>query len=159
MSEQEPTRIPPFLNKLMSVVLRSPLHRIASRSVMLITFKGRKSGRHYTTPISYARDGDTVLAFTSAKWLRNLAGGAPVTLNIKNKEYRGFAEVVSEDKEAVAEGLRYFLNFARFDARIYKVKFDQDGQPNREDCRKAAQGTNMIQIRISRFPTIMRTDT
>ena len=68
MSRQESTTIPPLLNRIMSALLRSPLHVVASRSVMLITFVGRKSGRSYTIPISYAREGDLVTAFTGARW-------------------------------------------------------------------------------------------
>jgi hypothetical protein len=49
---------------------------MASRSVMLITFTGKKSGKAYLTPINYARKGDQVTAFTGAKWWRNSEGGA-----------------------------------------------------------------------------------
>jgi deazaflavin-dependent oxidoreductase (nitroreductase family) len=130
-------------------MLRSPLHRVASRSVMLITFSGRKSGKIYTTPISYAREGDVVTAFTGAKWSRNLVGGAPVTLNIKNKDYQGAADVV-DDKEAVAKALRTFLNQVRSDARFYQVKFDDDGQPNWEDVQRAAQRCVMLRVQLNR---------
>jgi hypothetical protein len=149
MSEQESSTIPPVFNRLMSAMLRSPLHRVASRSVMLITFTGRKSGKIYTTPISYACEEDVVTAFTSAKWSRNLVGGAPVTLNIKNKDYQGTADVV-DDKEAVAEALRTFLNQVRFDARFYQVKFDDDGQPNWEDVQRAAQRCVMLRVQLNR---------
>ena len=47
MSDQERSTVPPLLNHFMSAVLRSPLHPMASRSVMLITFTGRKSGKTY----------------------------------------------------------------------------------------------------------------
>ena len=148
MSEQESATIPPLFNRIMSAILRSPLHRIASRSVMLITFTGRKTGQRYTTPISYRREGNKVTAFTGAKWSRNLVGGAPVTLNIKNKDYQGTADVV-QDKEAVAAGLRSFLNQVRSDARFYQVKFDDDGQPNWQDVQQAAQRCVMLQVQLN----------
>ena len=132
----------------MSAMLRSPLHRIVSRSIMLITFTGRKSGKSYTTPISYLRDGDMVTAFTGANWSRNLIDGAPVTLNIKNKEYQGQADVVADDKRAVAESLQNFLRTVRSDARFYQVKFDDDGEPNWDDVQRAAQRCVMLQIKL-----------
>ena len=147
MSEQESPTIPPLLNKFMSLTLRSPLHGMVSKSIMLITFTGRKSGKIYTTPISYTRDGNLVTAFTGAKWSRNLIGGAPVTLNIKNKEYQGQAQLI-QDKEDVAKNLRTFLNKVRSDARFYKVRFDEDGRPNWEDVQKAAQRSDMLQIQL-----------
>ena len=148
MSEQESSTIPPFINRLMSGVLRSPLHGIASRSVMLITFSGRKSGKIYTTPISYLREGDMVTAFSHARWTKNLAGGAPVTLNIKNKEYHGQGDIVADDKEAVARELQRFLKVVRSDARFYQVNFDEDGTPNWEDVQRAAQNSTMLKIQI-----------
>jgi deazaflavin-dependent oxidoreductase (nitroreductase family) len=148
MSETESSTIPPLFNRLMSAMLRSPLHRLASRSVMLITFTGRKTGKRYSTPVSYLRQGNKITAFTGAKWSRNLVGGAPVTLNIKNKNYQGTAEVV-EEKEAVAEGLRSFLNQVRIDARFYQVKFDDDGRPNWQDVQRAAQRCDMLQVQLN----------
>jgi hypothetical protein len=131
----------------MSALLRSPFHGIVSRSVMLLTFTGRKSGKIYTIPISYAREGDLVTSFTSAKWSRNLTGRAPVAVRIKNKEYKGQADIV-DDKKAVAEGLQVFLSKVRFDARYYQVKFDDDGQPNSEDVLRAAQRCLMVSVQL-----------
>lgn len=148
MTQQESNTIPPFFNRAMTGLLRSPFHRIASRSVMIITLTGRKSGKIYTTPISYIRDDNLVTGFTGAKWSRNLAGGVPVTLHIKNKAYQGVADVVADDKEAVAAGLQTFLSRVRSDARFYQVKFDADRTPNREDVRRAAQRVVMLQVRL-----------
>ena len=135
MSDQERSTVPPLLNHFMSAVLRSPLHPMASRSVMLITFTGRKSGKTYTTPISYARDGDLVTAFTGARWWRNLEGGAPVTLFIKRQELQGWALPVAEDKQAVADGLQAFLRQVRTDARFYGVTHvPPAAPPGRRTC-------------------------
>jgi hypothetical protein len=116
---------------------------------MLITFTGRKSGQTYTTPISYAREGSVVTAFTGAKWSRNLAGGAPVTLRIKNKDYAGRGDAIADDKVAVAEGLRDFLRVVRFDARFYGVNFDDDGEPNWDEVQRAAQRATMIRVQLN----------
>ena len=148
MSDQERSTVPPLLNHFMSAVLRSPLHPMASRSVMLITFTGRKSGKTYTTPISYARDGDLVTAFTGARWWRNLEGGAPVTLYIKRQELLGWALPVAEDKQAVADGLQAFLRRVRTDARFYGVKYDADGEPNRDDVQRAAKRVVMVCVQL-----------
>ena len=41
---QTPT-VPPFVNRAMKFVLRSPVHGMVSKTVLLITFTGRKSGK------------------------------------------------------------------------------------------------------------------
>ena len=40
----------------MKFILRSPLHGMVSKYLTLITFTGRKSGKNYTTPVSYSQD-------------------------------------------------------------------------------------------------------
>ena len=148
MSQQESASIPSWLNRVMSGLLRSPLHGLVSKTIMLISFTGRKSGKIYTTPISYYRKGDLVTAFTRARWSKNLTGGAPVTLRIKNVDYQGQANIVSEDKAAVAEGLRDFLRAVRFDARFYQVTFDDDGEPNWEEVQRGAEQVTMIRVQL-----------
>jgi hypothetical protein len=40
-----------FVNKSMKIILCSPLHRVLSQTLLLITFTGRKSGKTYATPL------------------------------------------------------------------------------------------------------------
>jgi deazaflavin-dependent oxidoreductase (nitroreductase family) len=94
-------------NAIMSFLLRSPLHGLVSKHAMLITVSGRKSGRLYTTPVNYVRDGDTitVLSRRNRTWWRNLRGGAPVAVRVSGKDLKGVAEVAVDDKEAIAGAL------------------------------------------------------
>jgi len=43
-----------FGNLFVIGLLRSPLHRLASGSLLLITYRGRRSGRRFTIPVIYA---------------------------------------------------------------------------------------------------------
>ncbi len=99
------TTVPPFVNHAMKFVLRSPVHGMVSKTVLLITFTGRKSGKTYTTPVSYSQHDDQVYIFTHAAWWKNLRSGTPVTLRIQGREFQGLAEPVAEDKQAIAAGL------------------------------------------------------
>jgi deazaflavin-dependent oxidoreductase (nitroreductase family) len=94
-------------NGAMMVLLRSPLHGLVSKHAMLITVSGRKSGRLYTTPVNYVRDGDTITVVSrpNRTWWRNLRGGAPVAVRVSGKDLKGVAELVVDDKEAVAGAL------------------------------------------------------
>jgi hypothetical protein len=57
--------------------------------------------------VNYVRDGDiiTVISRRNRTWWRNLRGGAQVTVRVRGKDLKGVAEVVVEDKEAVAKAL------------------------------------------------------
>jgi deazaflavin-dependent oxidoreductase (nitroreductase family) len=132
----------------MKFVLRSPVHGMVSKTVLLITFTGRKSGKTYTTPVDYSQDGDQVLIFTHANWWKNLRGGASVTLRIRGREIQGVAEPVAEDKQAVADGLAAHLRKVPSDANFYGVTFDGHKNPRAEEVEKAAQSVVMICVRL-----------
>ena len=144
---QTPT-VPPVVSKFMKFVLRSPLHGMVSKTVLLITFTGRKSGKPYTTPVDYSQEGDQVTIFTHADWWKNLRDGAPVRVRIRGRELEGIAEPVAEDKGAVAAGLAAHLRKVPSDARYYGVTFDDQGNPRAEEVEKAAQTAVMIRIRL-----------
>lgn len=137
-----------LLNGFMRVVLPSPLHPIASRSVMILYFTGRKSGRALNTPISYFREGSRVICFTAAPWWRNLAGGAPARVLIQRRLYEGWAVPCPADRAAVADGLARFLIHVPSDARFYGVTLDSRGIPDPAQVAAAAQRVVMIQIQL-----------
>lgn len=140
--------IPPFLNTTMKFILRSPFHSLVSKTILLITFSGRKSGKDYTTPVSYSQSGEQVSIFTHAGWWKNLRGGAPVKLRLQGRELEGLAEPVAEDKQAVAAGLADHLRKVPFDARYYGVTLDDQGNPNEAEVVKAAETVAMIRVRL-----------
>lgn len=53
-----------------------------TRNLLLLRYKGRKSGRMYTTPVGYVREGDRLVVVTSPRysWWRNVVGGAEVSV-------------------------------------------------------------------------------
>jgi hypothetical protein len=46
-----------LVNPVVLVLLRSPLHPVLSRSLMILSYQGRKTGRWRSLPCMYARDG------------------------------------------------------------------------------------------------------
>src|SRR6185436_13917250 len=59
-------------NPVMRGILESPIHWPLSRWFAVLTWTGRKSGRRYSTPIAYVREGTTVWVTTGDRWWRNL---------------------------------------------------------------------------------------
>jgi hypothetical protein len=92
-------------NLLVRLLLRSPLHRIASWRLALITVTGRRSGRRFTFPVGYRRAGDQVTIGVqwpeNKVWWRNLRGGAPVTLRWGSEQRTGRAEVRGDERTGV----------------------------------------------------------
>jgi deazaflavin-dependent oxidoreductase (nitroreductase family) len=140
--------VPPIVNRTMKFVLRSPMHGIVDKKILLITFTGRKSGKTYTTPVSYSQSDGQVVVFTHADWWKNLRVDVPVMLHIRGRELQGLAEPIVEDKQAVAAGLAEHLRKVRSDAKYYSVTFDDQGNPRSEEVEKAAQTVVMISIQL-----------
>ena len=147
---QENAGIPGWLNAVMTFILRTPLlNRLVSGKIMLITFTGRKSGKTYTTPVSYLKETDTVTLFTHSPWWKNLAEGAPVVVRIKGKNLTGTATAVPDDKEATAAVLDRHLRNNRMDAKYYSVTYDESGNPNPDQVRAAAENAVMVRVKLN----------
>lgn len=89
-------------NPVIKAVLRSPLHRLMSKSLMTLTFTGRKSGKRYSMPVGYLERGKKLFVFSHSAWSNNFRGGAPVAVRLRGKELRGTASVI-EDRQRIAE--------------------------------------------------------
>jgi deazaflavin-dependent oxidoreductase (nitroreductase family) len=139
--------VPPIVNRAMKLVLRSPLHGAVSKTILLLTFTGRKSGTTYTTPVSYSEQDGQISIFTHAAWWKNLSNGRPVTIHIRGQERQGLVELVVDDKHTISAGLMAHLRQVPFDARFYGVTLDGQRSPNAEEVEKAAQTVVMIRIR------------
>ena len=144
----ETSSVPPMLNKTMRFILRSPLHGIVSKYLTLITYTGRKSGKTYTTPVSYYQQNNQVTIFTHANWWKNLQSDASVSLRLRGRELQGLAKAIAEDKGAIAAKLTTHLKKSPFDARFYNVTMDEHGIPVPEDVEQAVKTVKMIQVQL-----------
>ena len=83
-------------NRLVALLLRSPLHVLFSRRLALITVTGRRSGREHTLPVAYRHEGEDVaipVMWPERKlWWRNLREEAPVRLLLRGRERAGRAQ-------------------------------------------------------------------
>jgi deazaflavin-dependent oxidoreductase (nitroreductase family) len=97
-------------NPIITAILKSPLHRIMSGNILLLTVTGRKTRKEYTFPISYQRDDedpDWLTLFTQRRriWWRNLIGGADVRVRVQGKPRSGYAEIVDADEATLRTAL------------------------------------------------------
>jgi hypothetical protein len=87
----------PLLNVPVAAIASSPrLGARMRRSITVITYTGRRSGRTFSIPVAYRRSGDEidiVPNLPDAKtWWRNFVGdGAPLTLTLDGAERAGHA--------------------------------------------------------------------
>jgi hypothetical protein len=98
-------RLQRFSNFFVIGLLRSPLHRLASGSLLLITYRARRSRRRFTIPVMYAKRDGSLTIFIGhperKRWWRNLRHGAEVEVRLRGRRLTGHAEVV-QDSAAVS---------------------------------------------------------
>ncbi len=87
------------VNRPMRRVLRLPFPTPPSRRLMVVTHVGRRTGRTYEQPVSYVRDGETLLAPGGGRWTRNLNDGQAVDLSIAGQRVIGRPERVRDPDE------------------------------------------------------------
>jgi F420H(2)-dependent quinone reductase len=90
-------RAAPLFNGPVEAMVNSRLlGRFVGRSIAVLTYTGRRSGREITIPVSYRRSGDDVriaVAMPDAKtWWRNFTGdGAPLSVRLDGVDRAGHA--------------------------------------------------------------------
>jgi hypothetical protein len=92
-------------NRLIAVLLRSPLHPLLSRGLVLISVTGRRTGAQHTFPVAYQETGDVLtipVMWPERKlWWRNLRDGAAVRLRLRGVERTGQATARVDDQGVV----------------------------------------------------------
>jgi len=142
--------VPQYVNELVKVMLRSPLHGLLSKHRMLLTFTGRKSGKRYTIPLSYVQEGETIFCITGhSSWWRNLRGGVQVSVMLKGQAHDGMAQAIVDDPAVIMQGLQKLLQAIPGDAKYHAVKLDLKGQPDTEDMAQAASSSILIRIQLT----------
>jgi deazaflavin-dependent oxidoreductase (nitroreductase family) len=132
-------------NPLMIWLLRSPLHKIASKNTLLITFIGRKSSKKYTTPVNYVID-INVIFITSLRgrtWWRNLRRDVKISVHLQGKDLETYGEVI-EDGENIEEQLMRYLQKLPQYTWYFKAGLDPEGHPDPDDVAQAAKERVMI---------------
>lgn len=138
------------LNPLVVAVLRSPFHWVMSAGLVLITVTGRRSGRRYTIPVGYQRDGDvlTVMVSEAARksWWRNYREPGPVELRLRGRDTRGRAELVRPDSEAFRSLSEKTLRRAPWLGRVFGIAYDRRAGLSEEQLEALGRSIAILRI-------------
>jgi len=130
-----------LINPLVVLILRSPLHFLASKNLIFITFKGRKSKKTYNIPVSYHREGNELIALTLKQnlWWKNLKMLSTTQITLLGKKEDVGLTIVDKDTHFIKEKMRELIIEKPIDAYFAKVKLDKNKLPIEEDLIKASQ--------------------
>jgi hypothetical protein len=119
-------------NRVLLLLIRTPLGASMRKSILVLRFSGRHSGRRYQVPVTPHRVDGEVIVLTSARWRLNFRGGQDVEYVLDGQTAAKRAVLV-EDAQTVAE--------------IYAKRIRELGW-------KAAQRQIGIKINVPREPTV-----
>lgn len=145
------------LNPMIRGLLRSRAHGLISRHVCLLSYRGRKSGREFHTPLSYYRDGNTVtlLSSTRTRWWHNFAtGDYPVELLLSGHTFAGRATLHTAASTELAALVESFLTANPRDAVVYHIGLE-GRRPKKSDIEARAGHVIAVKIELTpvRHPT------
>ena len=117
------------LNPLVAAILRSPLHRLASAGLVLLTVTGRRSGRRYSIPVGYQRFGDELVILVShadtKQWWRNYLEPGRVELVLRGREVAGEATVVEPGSPEFRKRVEASFRRMPWLGRQFGIRFDK----------------------------------
>ncbi len=87
------------VNVPMRLVLALPIATPLGKRLMLVYLTGRKTGRHYRQPVSYVRDGETLLTPGGGRWKLNLVEGEPTRVRLGGRDIELRPELVRQPAE------------------------------------------------------------
>jgi hypothetical protein len=87
------------VNVPMRLVLALPISTPLGKRLMLAYLTGRKTGRRYRQPISYVRDGETLLTPGGGRWKLNLVEGQPAHVKLRGHDVSLRPELVRDPAE------------------------------------------------------------
>jgi hypothetical protein len=86
-------------NVPMRALLGLPFSTPLGGRLMLISYRGRKTGKRYRQPVSYVRQSDTLLTPGGGNWKWNLQDGRPVPIRLRGHDVLARPELVSDPNE------------------------------------------------------------
>ena len=138
------------VNPLMRYLLRTPLAGGLRKQFMVLSFKGRKTGRDFVIPVSaHHIDGD-LYALIENTWKVNFRGGAAASVLLDGRETAMRGELV-EDRERTADlfhrcAVSYGVKRAQ---RMMGLQFRDNRIPSLEEFREAVDVHKLSAIRLT----------
>lgn len=138
------------LKPLVVAILRSPLHGLLSKDLLLLTYVGARSGRRLVLPLSYVEiDGRPYLCTRSSLWWRNLRVTPGVELMLRGRRVAAVADVLDATSREALAGLRAFLTRnPRTGEMLYEVRTGADRRPLEADLEREVARSIVVRLDV-----------
>jgi deazaflavin-dependent oxidoreductase (nitroreductase family) len=137
-------------NWLIRALLRSPLHGLLSRDLLVLEYTGAKTRQRRVLPLSYVEhDGRLYLCTRNSLWWRNLRTEPAVVVWLRGRRGSATAQVVEPTSAEARDALHAFLaRNPRTGEILYDVK-SAGGRPSEEDVAREAPRSVVVRLEIA----------
>jgi deazaflavin-dependent oxidoreductase (nitroreductase family) len=132
------------------VMLRSPLHRALSGSLLVLSYEGRRSGRRYELPLQYVRHDDGVAVWAgnaeAKTWWRNFTEPAAVEVVLEGRSRHGKAHLVADPADRTLLLTHYLERFPATTPDAKPKFFGARWKPGEEEIAAVAADAVFVAI-------------
>ena len=143
-----------WINPLILGASKTPFHWLFSHQVMVLQFKGRRSGKPYAIPVSYmpgdAAHGRQLLCMTDMNglWWKNLIDARCIQVTHRGRRKDACVRVITSDLSIKCEALAGFCRRSRVSAFFSGVGM-KAGEPIMEELVAAAEQHVLIELTLA----------
>ena len=148
---EPPEALARVVNPAIKVLLRSPLHRPFSRHLMLLAFRGRKTGKMYEVVVG-RHEVDGVLLVptgtTGRRWRLNFRGGTTAEVTLGGIRRRGWGELIEEPDEVARIHQLLLGRIGLKNARRLGSRVNVDREPTDDELKVPLAGRGVVRIEL-----------
>lgn len=136
-------------NPVMRWLLGSRFHTSVSRSLLLLHYRGRRTGRSYTVPVGYHWIDGQLSVLTNSGWRRNFAGGRDIEVTYRGQRLPAHAHLVDDADEVtrIYDDMITELGVAQAQRRL-GIRVTVDRPPTRDELHEAVTRTGLSVVRL-----------
>jgi hypothetical protein len=134
-------------NPIIVCVLRSPLHGLLSKRLLVLEYCGRKTGATYTIPLGYVTHAGAPHCVTrDTQWWKSAVSAPTVTVWLHGERFRMNAErLASTSPDARAAFEKFLADNAGTASLIYGVRVHA-GKPDAGDVEREIHNSNIVRF-------------
>jgi hypothetical protein len=137
------------VNPALRLALRTPLGAVL-KDFMVVSFTGRKSGRHFSIPVSAHHVDGQLYVMLSAGWKHNFRDGAPASVLYAGKTSTMQGQLISEPAAVAELAHRVADSYGPKKAqRSMGLKFRDSTVPSVAEFTAAASRLGLAAIRLT----------
>ncbi len=138
------------INPSLKFLLRTPLAGPLRKQLMVLNFKGRKSGRQFSLPVSaHQIDGD-LYALAGAPWKHNFRDGADAEVLYNGKQTKMRGELITETAVVADLSHRCAESYGVKRAQtMMGLKFRDNRIPTVQEFADAVVANNLVAVRFT----------